>query len=107
MDQFGLRLKEERKTLGLSQHDFAAMGGIAANAQGRYETGKRLPKLDYLVNIRQKGVDVLYVLTGQRAVLTDEVLTDAEKLIIKHYRSLDVVNQNAIAQITLALAERG
>lgn len=66
MDQFGTRLKESRKTLRLSQHDFAAMGGIAANAQGHYETGKRLPKLDYLIALRLKGVDVLYLLTGER-----------------------------------------
>jgi transcriptional regulator with XRE-family HTH domain len=105
MDKFGARLKEERKTLGLSQHDFGAIGGVAANAQGHYESGERLPKSDYLMAIRRKGVDVLYVLTGERTVLTDEALTNAETLIIHHYRTLDGVDQDAIAQITTSLSE--
>lgn len=34
MDQFGTRLKESRKTLRLSQHDFAAMGVLLPMLKG-------------------------------------------------------------------------
>lgn len=105
MDKFGARLKEERKTLGLSQHEFGALGGVAANAQGHYESGERLPKSDYLMAIRHKGVDVLYVLTGERAALTDEALSDVETVIIQHYRKLDGDDQEAIVQLTTSLSE--
>jgi transcriptional regulator with XRE-family HTH domain len=104
-DQFGARLREERKVLGLSQQDFGAIGGVAANAQVHYESGARIPKSDYLVAIRRKGVDVLYVLTGERAVLSSDALSEKETLIINHYRGLDGVDQEAIAQITLSLSE--
>lgn len=104
-DLLGIRLKEERKILGLSQQEFGAIGGVAANAQVHYESGARLPKSDYLIAIRHKGVDVLYVLTGERAVLPQDALSDKETLIINHYRTLDGMDQDAIAQITSSLSD--
>jgi transcriptional regulator with XRE-family HTH domain len=41
------------------------MGGVAANAQGKYESGERIPKADYLAALANVGVDVLYVLTSR------------------------------------------
>lgn len=102
---FGARLKEERKVLGLSQQEFAAIGGVAANAQVHYESGARMPKSDYLIAIRGKGVDVLYVLTGERAALSSDALTEKETLIINHFRGLDGLDQEAIAQITSSLSD--
>ncbi|WP_010171524.1 helix-turn-helix domain-containing protein [Pseudomonas sp. PAMC 25886] len=104
-DRLGARLKEERKALGLSQQEFGAIGGVAANAQVHYESGARLPKSDYLIAIRGKGVDVLYVLTGERAVISQDDLSDKETLIINHYRTLDQMDQDAIAQITSSLSD--
>lgn len=66
MKEIGTRLRAERKRLGLSQQALGAIGGVAANAQGKYESGERLPKADYLVAIADGGVDVLYVLTNRR-----------------------------------------
>jgi transcriptional regulator with XRE-family HTH domain len=43
------------------------LGGVAANAQGKYESGERLPKADYLAALASVGVDVLFVLTNRRA----------------------------------------
>lgn len=62
----GARLKAERLRLGLSQSDFGKHGGVAANAQGRYESGVRFPRADYLAEIAKMGADVLFVVTGQR-----------------------------------------
>lgn len=66
MSDIGTRLKQERKRLGLSQRELGHFGGVAANAQGRYESGERVPKADYLAAVANVGVDVLYVLTGRR-----------------------------------------
>lgn len=65
MKEIGTRLRVERKRLGLSQRELGALGGVAANAQGKYESGERMPKADYLVAIADGGVDVLYVLTNR------------------------------------------
>jgi transcriptional regulator with XRE-family HTH domain len=105
MDKFGERLKEERKALGLSQQEFGAIGGVEANAQGRYESGERLPKSDYLMALGRKGVDLLYVLTGERSKLSDGQLSAEESRIIEHYRSLGEDDQEAIAQLASSLAE--
>jgi transcriptional regulator with XRE-family HTH domain len=44
------------------------LGGVAANAQGKYESGERAPRADYLAALARAGVDVLFVLTSRRAV---------------------------------------
>ena len=53
--------------MGLSQREIGQLGGVAANAQGKYESGERVPKADYLAALANIGVDVLYILTGQAA----------------------------------------
>lgn len=67
MSDIGSRLRQERKRLGLSQREIGRLGGVAANAQGKYESGERVPKADYLAALASIGVDVLYVLTNRRA----------------------------------------
>jgi len=67
MIEMGARLRQERKRLGLSQKELGQLGGVAANAQGKYESGERVPKADYLAALASIGVDVLYVLTDKRS----------------------------------------
>lgn len=67
MSEMGARLRQERKRLGYSQREMGSLGGVAANAQGKYESGERVPKADYLAALASQGVDVLYVLTDTRS----------------------------------------
>ena len=62
-----LRLKEERKRLGMNQTEFADVGGVQISAQTNYERGLRNPDWDYLEKIADLGVDILYVVTGRRS----------------------------------------
>lgn len=64
--EFGQRLREERERRGLNQADFGALGGIAKVAQLNYEKGYRVPDTHYLSNLRKHGVDVGYLLSGER-----------------------------------------
>jgi transcriptional regulator with XRE-family HTH domain len=105
MKDLGSRLKEERKRLGLSQQDFGAIGGVEANAQGKYENGERIPRSDYLAALGKKGMDVLYVLSGERTPITVDALTEAERAIITHYRALSEEDQDAISQLATSLSE--
>jgi transcriptional regulator with XRE-family HTH domain len=105
MNHLGSRLKEERKTLGLSQQEFAAIGGVEANAQGKYESGERTPRSDYLAALGVKGVDVLYLLSGRRTPLRIDSLSEAERNVIIHYRALTDQDQDAISQLALSLSE--
>ncbi|KXK69689.1 XRE family transcriptional regulator [Pseudomonas monteilii] len=62
----GDRLKEERSRLGLSQTDLAAVGEVGKTTQINYEKGAGSPDARYLAAVANRGVDVLYVVTGTR-----------------------------------------
>lgn len=68
------RLKEERKRLKLKQAEFAAAAGVTAQSQIQYEKGRMRPSSDYMEAIARTGVDVAYILTGERGgvCLTEE-----------------------------------
>ncbi len=62
----GRRLAEAREAIGLNQERFAALGGVKKGAQGLYETGQRAPDASYLLKLNEHGIDIAYILTGQR-----------------------------------------
>jgi transcriptional regulator with XRE-family HTH domain len=66
MNGIGQRLIQERKRLGLTQASIAKIGGVKANAQSHYESGERSPRAGYLAAISVVGVDINYVVTGQK-----------------------------------------
>jgi transcriptional regulator with XRE-family HTH domain len=105
MKDLGSRLKEARKRLGLSQQEFGAIGGVEANAQGKYESGERIPRSDYLAALKKKGIDVLYILSGEKTPMANESLSDAERSIITHYRVLNEDDRDAISQLATSLSE--
>ena len=100
---FGVRLRAERVKLQLTQQEFGAVGGVAANAQGKYESGDRHPKTDYLVAIERLGVDLLYVLTGEIASSRAYSLSAEEREILKNYRKLKNSDRSAISAILSSL----
>ena len=105
MKQVGVRLREERKKLGLTQQDFAALGGIASNAQAHYESGERQPKAGYLIGIAGGGVDVMYVLLGKHTPTPEDSLNADEAKVLAHYRSLPPADQHAFKQLSASLSD--
>ncbi|MBN3774877.1 helix-turn-helix transcriptional regulator [Burkholderia sp. Ac-20392] len=53
--------------IGLSQDEFATVGGVARRSQSAYESDERSPDATYLLAVREIGVDIGYVLTGERS----------------------------------------
>jgi len=86
MSTVGDRLKEERKRLGLNQTDLAAAGGVQKNAQGNYEADLRSPDAGYLAAVAAHGIDVQYVLTGERS---SKAIAPDEQALLAAYRALD------------------
>jgi transcriptional regulator with XRE-family HTH domain len=62
----GERLKEERERLKISQEVLGESAGVGRTAQYNYEQGKRSPDADYLIAVAAMGIDVVYLLSGQR-----------------------------------------
>lgn len=105
MLNIGERLKEERVRLGYNQADFAAIAGVAKTSQFNYEKGERSPDAAYLAAVAEKGVDVLYVVTGGRTPQLAEALTEREAEILESYRQLSEYDQGAIHRMTTGLAK--
>lgn len=87
MRSIGEILKEERQRLGMNQDDFAAVGGLKRRAQTLYEQNERAPDALYLRALAEIGVDVNYILTGEK---TQAILSADEKDLLAGYRGLDI-----------------
>lgn len=105
MSGIGSLLRQERERLGLSQKAFGVIGGVEANAQGKYENGDRAPKADYLSRVAERGVDVLYVLTGTPTPTLVDNLSQIEEKVLVSYRVLQKEDQDAIRRLTTTLAD--
>lgn len=89
----GRRLKEERQRLGLTQDQL----GVAIKTQRFYEIGERSPDAGYLLGLAERGGDVLYVITGQRAV---GVVAADEAVMLEAYRAApEAVRKAALAAL--------
>lgn len=98
----GVRMKEERKRLGLSQEECAAISGASRRAYIDWEGGKTSPTAVQLAALAAAGVDILYVLTGQRGGV---VLTPREQAMLGKYRGLPGSAQDAAQTLLGALAQ--
>ena len=67
MEKVGERLVEERKRLAKTVAGMAEECAVSKQAQINFEKGRQLPGGAYLIAAARLGVDVSYVLTGQRA----------------------------------------
>lgn len=72
----GIRLKEERERLEMSQATLAEVVGGSRRAVVAWESGGTVPGADALADLAVKGVDVFYVITGQREALNQAALSD-------------------------------
>ncbi|WP_433692421.1 helix-turn-helix domain-containing protein [Herbaspirillum seropedicae] len=85
MSDFKTRLKEERKRLGLNQEKFAQIGGVSKDTQVNYESGLRVPDVDYLIAVGAAGVDTQYLLSG---VSSETQLSEEERELLTASRLL-------------------
>lgn len=98
---FGLRLAEERKRLGLRQAEFSALVGTDAPKQSLYETGRRELRADYLARLADAGVDVLYVLTAHRS--EGAWLEGGASALLDAYFALPAEMQRALVDFAASL----
>jgi transcriptional regulator with XRE-family HTH domain len=122
MSDFSLRLKKERKRLGMSQEELATTGGVKLNAQSNYENGHRSPDAAYLARVSAVGVDVAYLITGTRTqparsqAAVDSSGTDAEVSVMRavtleeaalldNYEAADERGRAAARSVLNALAQ--
>lgn len=101
----GERLKEERARLGFNQTELAALAGVAKTSQFNYEKGERSPDAAYLAAVAVVGVDVLYVVTGERKPTPADSIPADEAQLLEHYRSLPASVKASLTQLATTLAD--
>lgn len=86
-EEQGERLKAERIRLNLSQRALAEAGGVTTRSQISYETGqvKKLPS-KYLAALASYGIDILYVIVGER--MENVAGTPTELAYLRNCRAL-------------------
>ncbi|MGE8323821.1 MAG: helix-turn-helix domain-containing protein [Pseudomonas sp.] len=107
MNGFGPRLRNERERLGMTQRAFGEIGGVEPNAQGKYESGLRAPRIDYLAALAAKGVDALYVLSEVRTPVPLGGITPDEASLLGAFRRLAAADQAALWHLLRRLSAEG
>ena len=102
----GVRLREERERLGFSQTSFAELGGVSLRTEQDWERGVSAPKSDFLAVAADHGIDVLYVITGQRTPVAATSLTNDEKALVDNYNHADEEGRAAARRVLSSLAKQ-
>lgn len=100
----GERLREERERLGFNQPDFAGFAETTKQTLFSWETGNSSPKADQLEKLSEHGVDVYYVLTGQR-VGSVTVLSARESALVENYRAAPEDAKQVLEKTSTYLAQ--
>ncbi len=104
--EIGARLQEERKRLGLNQEQMAEKISISKRTQAAYEAGTSDPSSVYLSKAAAElGLDVLFVVTGARAIAGSTTLDLSEAEILHQYRAIPEADRQAVHRIIGAMAE--
>lgn len=101
----GDRLKEERARLGLSQTDLGAAGGVGKTTQINYEKGSGSPDAKYLAAVEPLGVDVLYVLTGERKPLPADSISTQAAEFLKVFQHVSEADRDVLFRMAWAFAK--
>ncbi|MBV7417988.1 helix-turn-helix domain-containing protein [Comamonas sp. CMM03] len=83
---YGERIKSERLRLDIQQLAFAEACGVSRGGLLKWEKGEASPNAAALAAMSALGVDVLYVVTGQRAGDVETTLAPAERELLQAWR---------------------
>jgi len=100
--EIGGRLRQERERLGLNQTQFAAIAGATKQTLFSWEHGKTSPDGFQLARLAEEGVNVTYVLTGDRE--PGHAADAAEQVLLDGYRRCSNESKQHIIQTVALLA---
>ncbi|WP_422389271.1 hypothetical protein [Arsenophonus endosymbiont of Crataerina pallida] len=109
LEGVGDRLKSERLRLGLSQEIFAERCGVKKLTQYNYEKSERHPDAGYLIAAKALGVDLNYVMTGERsdeASALDVVRDEEEANLLTAFRHIPSDSRDIVQRTISALSEK-
>lgn len=105
-EEIGARLQSERKRLNLNQEQFANIVGVSKRTLASYEAGAREAGAQLLSLAASAGVDVLFVITGQRLPVAERVLAEDEMEIVNRVRDLGDEDKGAVMRLLMAFGRK-
>lgn len=100
------RLREEREKIGESQGSIAEKFGVSTRTWGKYERGETMPDALTLSRLGgELGIDVTYVLTGQKTPHAVDSISMEEQKLIENYRAMDEAARLNIQAVGDAFAQ--
>jgi transcriptional regulator with XRE-family HTH domain len=98
----GTRLKNERERLGMTQDEFANAATAKRRTLQDWERGVSSPTAAQLSALAEIGVDVLYVVKGERKIGD---ITPKEAALLDNFRNSPDAGKDAIQRTAQALAQ--
>jgi transcriptional regulator with XRE-family HTH domain len=105
LQHIGERLRDERSRLGLSQIVFSEACGVNRGTLATWEKGEQSPTAAVLSLMAGLGVDVLYVVIGERAPPIPSALSQEERQLVASYKQGDALARQALESVA-AMAAR-
>ena len=107
----GLRIKEERERLSLTQQGLADAIQLAKRPLIDWEKGRTSPNAVQLSALSGLGVDVLYIVTGVRnaslpAISTTSSLTKRQSALLDNYENTDEAGKKIIEATAAEVAQQ-
>ncbi|MCU8824778.1 helix-turn-helix domain-containing protein [Klebsiella quasipneumoniae] len=104
----GDRIKSERERLGFNQTDFAALAGASKHSQINWEKGVTFPNSLVLKAWCDAGLDLLYVVTGQRSLVSQkevEKISPEKKELLDAFDGMTPEQRRAILEVGKGLSQ--
>ena len=106
------RLREERDALGLTQEAMAEKAGISKRSYCAYEAGETAPSAKLLAALALMGVDVAYLLTGQRtggasAPPPPRAVSEGDRILLDNFHAAPAQVQAGVKTALGAFAPGG
>lgn len=92
MTQLNENIRVIRERAGLSQSEFAKIGGVSLTSQQHYERGSRVPDANYLARLHDAGLDVMYFFSGKTNI---SYLTQEESQLLTVWHAADLSRKTA------------
>ena len=104
-EHIGDRLREERLRIAVQQVDMAEACDVSRGTLATWEKGEQAPNAAILSKMASMGVDVLYVVTGQRQGETEATLAPEEKTLLSAWRSSGEKGRTALTAVAEVLKQ--
>ena len=109
----GARLRAWRRSLGFTQAQMGAVLGVDGTTLRKYEQGVTLPSGSVLLQASNMGLDLNWLMRGERLMLRGDTMTQLPPIVATHvsslaaaFFSLSQIDADKCRDLSMAFASR-